>query len=81
MSEKRKDNSVGGALIKRAKQDEEDNNKALINLSNQRSGTKNAIVGTVKNAYIDQNAKELTLEIIDQAYLWFRSACNATDRP
>jgi Prp8 binding protein len=52
MSEKRKDNSVGGALIKRAKQDEQDNDKALINLSNQRSGTKNAIVGTVKNAYI-----------------------------
>lgn len=51
MSEKRKDNSVGGALIKRAKQDDEDNNKALINLSNQRSGTKNAIVGTVKSAF------------------------------
>lgn len=50
MAEKRKDTSNGGsgALIKRAKQDEEDNNKSLINLSNQRAGTKNAIVGTVR---------------------------------
>ncbi|KAL9548054.1 hypothetical protein MBANPS3_005867 [Mucor bainieri] len=50
MAEKRKDTSNGdsGALIKRAKQDEEDSNKSLINLSNQRAGTKNAIVGTIK---------------------------------
>ncbi|KAI8967920.1 hypothetical protein BDF20DRAFT_897849 [Mycotypha africana] len=52
MAEKRKDassNSSGGALVKRAKQDGQDNNdKSLINLSNEKSGTKNAIVGTIK---------------------------------
>lgn len=48
MAEKRKDASNGGALIKRAKQDDEDTNKSLINLSSQRAGTKNAIVGTVR---------------------------------
>lgn len=57
MAEKRKDtpNGDSGALIKRAKQDEQDdnNNKSLINLSNQRAGTKNAIVGTVR-VYIYQ---------------------------
>lgn len=48
MAEKRKDTSVAGALIKRAKQDNEPNNSSLITLSNERSGTKNAIVGTVR---------------------------------
>lgn len=48
MAEKRKDTSVAGALIKRAKQDDESNNSSLITLSNERSGTKNAIVGTVR---------------------------------
>lgn len=48
MAEKRKDTSSGGALVKRAKQDDEETNKSLINLSNQRSGTSNAIVGTVR---------------------------------
>lgn len=48
MAEKRKDTSVAGALIKRAKQDNEENNSSLITLSNERSGTKNAIVGTVR---------------------------------
>ncbi|KAG2232102.1 hypothetical protein INT48_006779 [Thamnidium elegans] len=48
MAEKRKDTSVAGALIKRAKQDDESNNSSLITLSNERSGTKNAIVGTIK---------------------------------
>ncbi|KAI9486792.1 MAG: U5 small nuclear ribonucleoprotein 40 kDa protein [Benjaminiella poitrasii] len=50
MAEKRKESSPGGALIKRAKQDDEDTNKQLINLSNERSGTKNVIVGTIKRA-------------------------------
>ena len=36
----------GGALVKRAKPDSEDKNKELI-LSTERSGTNNAIVGTV----------------------------------
>jgi len=60
MAEKRKDTSNGGsgALIKRAKQDEEDNNKSLINLSNQRAGTKNAIVGTVR-VYINYSRHTL----------------------
>lgn len=48
MAEKRKDNSVAGALIKRAKQDDEDKSSSLITLSNERSGTRNAIVGTVR---------------------------------
>lgn len=48
MAEKRKDTSVAGALIKRAKQDDESNNSSLITLSSERSGTKNAIVGTVR---------------------------------
>ena len=47
MAEKRKDTSVAGALIKRAKQDNEDKSKSLT-LSSERSGTKNAIVGTVR---------------------------------
>lgn len=51
MAEKRKDTSVAGALIKRAKQDNEENNNSLITLSNERSGTKNAIVGTVRVFY------------------------------
>jgi len=57
MAEKRKDTSNGGsgALIKRAKQDEEDTSKSLINLSNQRAGTKNAIVGTVR-VYVSQQS-------------------------
>jgi hypothetical protein len=52
MAEKRKDTSVAGALIKRAKQDNEETNKSLITLSNERSGTKNAIVGTVRVIFI-----------------------------
>lgn len=52
MAEKRKDTSVAGALIKRAKQDDENKNSSLITLSNERSGTKNAIVGTVRVIFI-----------------------------
>lgn len=48
MAEKRSNPSNGGALVKRAKQDIEDTNKSLVTLSNERSGTKNAIVGTVR---------------------------------
>ncbi|KAI8881850.1 WD40 repeat-like protein [Backusella circina FSU 941] len=49
MAEKRKETASpsGGALIKRARQEPE-NDAALITLSNERSGTKNAIVGTIK---------------------------------
>lgn len=49
MAEKRRDIDTGngGALIKRSKPNEEEKNKSVITLSNQRSGTQNAIVGTV----------------------------------
>lgn len=46
MAEKRKDAGNGNALIKRSKPNDEDN--SVITLSNQRSGTQNAIVGTVR---------------------------------
>ncbi|KAI8368956.1 WD40-repeat-containing domain protein [Blakeslea trispora] len=49
MTEKRQaEPNLGGSLIKRAKSDNEDNSQSLINLSDQRSGTRNAIVGTIK---------------------------------
>ena len=49
MAEKRQaESSNGGTLIKRAKSDTQDNSQSLINLSDQRSGTRNAIVGTVR---------------------------------
>ncbi|KAG1464821.1 hypothetical protein G6F46_003050 [Rhizopus delemar] len=48
MAEKRKDTSAGSALIKRTKPNDKENDKAVLTLSNQRSGTQNAIVGTVK---------------------------------
>lgn len=47
MAEKRKDTSAGSALIKRTKPNDEENDKTVLTLSNQRSGTQNAIVGTV----------------------------------
>lgn len=49
-AEKRKDSPntppAGGALVKRAKQDTEDKERTII-LSKERSGTSNALVGTV----------------------------------
>jgi Prp8 binding protein len=47
-TEKRKDTSLpAGALVKRARGEDNDDSSALITLSSERSGTKNAIVGTV----------------------------------
>ncbi|SAM09551.1 hypothetical protein [Absidia glauca] len=48
-TEKRKDTSLpAGALVKRARGEDNDDSSALITLSSERSGTKNAIVGTIK---------------------------------
>lgn len=81
MAEKRRDIDTGngGALIKRSKPNEEEKNKSVITLSNQRSGTQNAIVGTVIER-IHRAFYVVNILSIGQAHFSIRSTCDAINR-